>query len=254
MGGTVLLTSAGQSLISVTRGAAAGPFGESEKAILGPLLPHLRQAALVHGELGFLRSQLATFTAHLDRYPHAFLLTDGEGRVLYANSAARDLVELRDGIAMDRNRISLMAWRENTSFLESVRSIASGRDRSVRRVEAARPSGKNPYRLMLMPAEVSRMVPLGVSVPSVSVVIADSDHRPEPDLAVLGELFSLTPAEARVASRLAQGCNVEEMAAEAGISVATVRTHVKRILAKTSTDRQGELIALILRSVPFLHQ
>jgi hypothetical protein len=32
--------------------------------------------------------------------------------------------------------------------------------------------------------------------------------------------------------------------------VETVRTHVKRLLSKTGTDRQGELIALILRSVP----
>jgi len=254
MGGTILLTSTGQSLISVTRGATAGPFGESEKAILRPLLPHLRQAALIHGELGFLRSQLAAFTGHLDRYPHAFLLTDGEGRVLYANSAAREFMELRDGLAMDRNRISLPATRDNAVFLAALRAIASGRDVSVRRLEVSRPSGRTPFRLMLMPAEVSRVVPLGVSVPTVTVVIADSEHRPEPDLAVLCELFSLTPAEARVAAKLVQGRNVEEIAAEAGISVATVRTHIKRTLAKTSTYRQGELIALILRLVPFLRQ
>jgi DNA-binding CsgD family transcriptional regulator len=34
-------------------------------------------------------------------------------------------------------------------------------------------------------------------------------------------------------------------------SIDTVRTHVKRILSKTSTTRQGELISLVLRTAPF---
>jgi DNA-binding CsgD family transcriptional regulator len=92
---------------------------------------------------------------------------------------------------------------------------------------------------------------LGISLPAVAVLIIDSEAQSEPDLAILRELFSLTPAEARVAGRLVLGLSVKEIAAEARISVETVRTHVKRILSKTSTDRQGELISLMLRSVPF---
>jgi hypothetical protein len=82
VGGVILITRTGQSIITCHRGAEAGPFGEKEKSILRPLMPHLKRAALLHGELGSLRRQLATFTGHLDRYPYAFLLTDPERRVL----------------------------------------------------------------------------------------------------------------------------------------------------------------------------
>jgi DNA-binding CsgD family transcriptional regulator len=43
---------------------------------------------------------------------------------------------------------------------------------------------------------------------------------------------------------------VEEVAAKLNISIETVRTHVRRVLSKTATNRQGELIALVLRTVP----
>jgi DNA-binding CsgD family transcriptional regulator len=102
-----------------------------------------------------------------------------------------------------------------------------------------------------MPVQASGVVPLGVSLPAVTVLIVDRDSQSEPDLAVLRELFSLTPAEARVAGKLVVGRSVEEIASEAGISIETVRTQIKRVLSKTGTDRQGKLISLILRSIPF---
>jgi DNA-binding CsgD family transcriptional regulator len=251
IGGTILLTNAGQSTIATTRGAKDGPFGESENAILLALMPHLKRAALLHGELGSMRSQLATFTGHLDRYPHAFLLTDAERRVLYANTAAREFVESRDGLVMEAGRISLLSSKQDKVFRETIGILASGRDAPVRWLEVPRPSSGKPYRLMLMPVHASGVVPLGVSLPTVSVLIVDSESRAEPDMATLRELFSFTPAEARIAGKLVLGRNLEEIADEAGISVETVRTHIKRVLSKTATDRQGELISLILRSVPF---
>jgi len=102
---------------------------------------------------------------------------------------------------------------------------------------------------MLMPVEASGAIPLGILQPTVAVVVVDSKSQAEPDLVVLSQLFSLTRAEARIAGRLAMGRSVDEIAAEARLSVGTVRTHVKRIMSKTATVRQGELISLILRSV-----
>jgi DNA-binding CsgD family transcriptional regulator len=251
MGGTILVTGTGRSLITATRGAGAGPFGEPEQPILRALMPHLRQAAILHGEWGLVRARLDTFTGHLDRYRHAFLLIDAERRVLYSNDAARELTDARDGLAIEAGRILLRSPKEDAEFRAAARTIASARDAStMHRVEVSRPSGRNPFRLVLMPAHASGGVPLGVSQPTITVLIADSESEAEPDQSLLRELFSLTRAEARIAGKLALGRSVEEIATEAGTSVATVRTHVKRIMAKTGTERQGQLISLVLRSVP----
>lgn len=212
----------------------------------------MRRAVLLHTELSSQRTQLATFTGHLDRYPHAFLLTDAEGRVLYANKAAREIADSKDGIAIDAGGISMWSAQQNIVFREALGVAASGREASMRRLEVPRPSGKQPYRMMLMPVQGSGWSPLGVSLPAVTVLIVDSESQPGLDPAVLQELFSLTPAEARVTGQLALGRSVEEIAAEAFVSVETVRTHIKHILSKTATERQGELISLILRSTSFL--
>ncbi len=250
MGGTVLATDAAQSLIIAVRGAVAGPFGEFEKGVLRPLMPHLRRAALLHGELHSLRRQLAMFTAHLDRYSHAFYLTDQAARLLYVNAAGRELGALRDGLVIDNSRFTIMSASDNAVLQRAIAEISARRGAPLRRILASRPSHSEPYRLILMPVGESGMIPLGVSVSTVSILVVAPGLHAEPDVPVLRELFLFTPAEARVAGKLALGRSVEEIAAETRVSVETVRTHLKRILAKTGTVRQGELISLILRSVP----
>jgi len=61
----------------------------------------------------------------------------------------------------------------------------------------------------------------------------------------LGDLFGLTRAESAVAAALGRGAAPDEIAADLGIGLATVRSHLKRILAKTGTHRQAEAVALL---------
>jgi len=58
-------------------------------------------------------------------------------------------------------------------------------------------------------------------------------------------LFDLTPTEARVARSLASGKTVEDIASDGGVSLNTVRTHVRGVLAKTGCSRQVEVVALL---------
>ena len=70
--------------------------------------------------------------------------------------------------------------------------------------------------------------------------------RPQaPPVELVQSLFDLTPAEARVARSLASGKTVEAIATEGGVSLNTVRTHVRHVLAKTGCERQAEVVALL---------
>jgi DNA-binding CsgD family transcriptional regulator len=109
------------------------------------------------------------------------------------------------------------------------------------------------YRLLLLPIPSVGAVPLGISQPAVAIMIIDVETAVRPEPSALQELFSLTPAEIRVVSLLVEGQSLEEIAAELGISFETVRSHLRSVFSKTATNRQGELIALVLRSVPFEH-
>ncbi len=74
----------------------------------------------------------------------------------------------------------------------------------------------------------------------------DSHRLAHPEL--LGMLFDPTPTEARGAAEVANGRSLDEVAGELGIAIGTVRWHVKRIMSRTDTHRQAELVRVILRS------
>ncbi len=250
MGGVILASQADRSIISAHRGQAAGPFGEAEKSILRLLMPHLKQAAVLHGELGSLRRRVATFTAHLERYPNAFLLTDAGRRVLYSNKAARAIFSDQDGLCVRKGRIAATVARCDRELASAMEGLTAP-SAPLRRLEISRPSRRKPYRMLLMPMNDSRpLVPLGIAVPAVSIILIDTAAS-WPDPQVLREFFQFTPAEARVCARLTFGQSAEEIAAESKTSIETVRTHIKRIFTKTATTRQSELVSLVLRSVAF---
>lgn len=66
-----------------------------------------------------------------------------------------------------------------------------------------------------------------------------------PDTHLIRALFDLSPAEAKVASGIAQGHSVENIAMAAGVSRETVRTQVKAVQMKTGAGRQSEIAALL---------
>ena len=64
---------------------------------------------------------------------------------------------------------------------------------------------------------------------------------------ILSEAFSLTTAEAKVASFISAGLSPTEIADMLQVSRETVRNQIKAIFAKTGTHRQSRLVALVSR-------
>ena len=249
-GCAILRTAEGMSLLTVTRSKGAGAYTEQELAVMRPLIPHLQRAVRLHGELCSLRSQVAAFDNLLDLYPQAFLLTDSDCGVLYANRCAREQAERGDGFTIESGRLVLRSRRSGNALVEAVRQATSGGRFELRRLNA-QGTGPHPYRLLLMPVSGSRPGLLGVAQPAVAILAMDLNSGPRADPAMLGELYSLTPAEARFTSCLVSGFSVEEISEQLGVTRETSRTHLRRVLSKTQTRRQGELISLVLRSIPF---
>lgn len=79
------------------------------------------------------------------------------------------------------------------------------------------------------------------------LVLTDMLQKHEPDGDVIRVAFSLTQAEARLATALAAGSSLEEMAQEFGVSYATLRSQLRSIFSKTGTKRQGQLVAYLNR-------
>jgi DNA-binding CsgD family transcriptional regulator len=80
------------------------------------------------------------------------------------------------------------------------------------------------------------------------VLLTDLEEAPPPPNTVtIQRVFGLTPAEARLAGRIAAGENLNECAEAEGITRETARSRIKAIFEKTGTRRQTELALLIAR-------
>ncbi len=67
-------------------------------------------------------------------------------------------------------------------------------------------------------------------------------------------LYSLTHSEAELVRLLSQGNSLEEAAEVRGVSINTIRSHLRNIFLKTDTRRQGDLVRLVLTGVAPLRE
>jgi DNA-binding CsgD family transcriptional regulator len=102
---------------------------------------------------------------------------------------------------------------------------------------------KRPVILRTLPVHGAARTPfLGARV---LLTLSSLEPRPWSNVAALTGAFGLTPAEARVASLIADGISPEQAAETLGISPITARNQLKAIFGKTDTHRQSELVALL---------
>lgn len=82
--------------------------------------------------------------------------------------------------------------------------------------------------------------------PVVALFFCHTGRNEPTPIKALEALFQLTPMESRVAWSFAQGMRAEEIAKAFNISMTTVAFHKRNIFQKTHTNRQADLIALLL--------
>lgn len=78
-----------------------------------------------------------------------------------------------------------------------------------------------------------------------SRLVSALNDLPVPSGQLLQEYFDLTLAEVKLAQGLARGSSLEEAARQLNIKMSTARTQLASIFAKTDSQRQGKLIAIL---------
>jgi DNA-binding CsgD family transcriptional regulator len=205
--------------------------------LLNRLRPHLARAASLSSEVRL--AQVGSLVDALNMIGVAVALLDAKGQVV---SASQQFAAAFDDLLLDlRSRLCLTdpaGDRRLAKALTLLGKTGRGQSIAVRNRE-----GFGCGVLHLLPAR-NEARDLFANVATFAV-LSRPENRQIPGADVIGALFDLTPAEARVARQVAQGRSPIEIAGELGISAETARSHLKRVFAKTSTNRQSELAALI---------
>jgi DNA-binding CsgD family transcriptional regulator len=234
--------------ISLARPWASGPFTSEELAFARALMPHLQRVATLHAHVEGTTAIARTAIDALDGAQAPLLLLDANGRLVHASAEADRLLHEADGLSAGRDGLRA-ATPALSARLRAILARAAG-SRYAPGVSGAlhlrRPSGKPDLVVVAIPAR-SRSFGPHIGRAAVILQITDPLARVRPDPAILADAFDLTPSEAMLAADLLFGLSVGEAAAKRGRSVATVRTHLASLLAKTGTARQSDLVRLLSR-------
>lgn len=189
-----------------------------------------------------LESLVATF----DRMSQNIFVCSGEGRVLASTPGGAALLAAGDRLTGIGGRLNARIWRAESRLSEA---IANGCN--VLKSVATLPvvvhdaQGERPLVLEVIPVPHMAYGLWGSAV--VLVVAREPDAaRAAARLARLGAAtFGFTPAEQAVARDLLAGRSPTEAAEALGITVGTVRVHVRNIYAKADVRNQLAFAALM---------
>lgn len=252
--------------VSVARRLGSPDYDAADMAALQVLVPHLAAALKVRARLGEARLHAANAYAVLDRVDAGVILVDAQARVHFANTRAAALVSEADGLSVTSGGLvaarpdETRRLRRAIAFVARLSAKVSLSDTAGAIVRSATEAAASRLRLSrpsLRPKLVVSVVPLGRGGLNgdcgpelqVAVFVAEPDGPVDISASALAELFELTPREAAIAVRLAQGADLAEIARELVIGLGTVRNHLKRVFDKTGTNRQSHLVRLILRGL-----
>jgi DNA-binding CsgD family transcriptional regulator len=244
MATAITLPTGDNAMFVLSRPTELGPFARAAAARLDALRPHLARGVLISARLQLERARVVSETLALMGIPA--LVFDDLGKVLAANA----LIEATGSVVRWRafDRVALKDKAADALLREAINVTG-----------AEGPTGIRSFPVHDMDAErimVAHVIPVRLSARDVfvrasGVLALTPVTAPEaPPVELVQSLFDLTPAEARVARQLAAGQTVEAIATVSGVSLTTVRTHVRGVLEKTGCHRQGEVVALLSGIAP----
>jgi DNA-binding CsgD family transcriptional regulator len=239
------------AVVVVARGPDAGEFGRTDVAMLARLAPHLRRAVQVNHRLSLSHGVAAATADALDRLPQGTILADASARVLLANRAARVILAAADGLYAGPDGLRADGAAQTDELRRRIARAAlppGGEGSPPGAMAVARRSGRRPLSVMVAPCQREGSWGLARQTPAVLVFVADPERAPVVAADHLCRLYGLTRAEAAVAVAVVRSDGLRAAADALGVTLATVKTHLQHVFSKTGTQRQAELVGVILAS------
>jgi DNA-binding CsgD family transcriptional regulator/GAF domain-containing protein len=234
-------------VLMVTRDHAQPEFESKDGALLKLLVPHMEKALRIRQRLsGEPRLALEA----LDRLNDGVIVLDAHARILVANASARHRLASGDGLFSCSDGLRTLS-NDQTQTLRGMIGQAATRTFDPRDVAgdliAIRRPTKRPLSVLVAPISTDGHA---LRMPGCAAIlfIIDPEETPLTLPQHLISLYGLTRMEAKVAVSVLESENLVTVAEKLGIGHATVKTHIHNVFAKTNTQRQAELVRLILKS------
>ncbi len=244
---------AGESVVylSCLRPREARAFSEREGVVLETLFPHIQRALGLYATLSQRQANQKGLETSLDAFGHAVFGLNGAGKVVFQNAKAETLLRAADGLRLHEGKLDAAGAGQSAVLRQLIAdAVATGCSKGTYAggsVLLRRRGEAGSLRVTVSPFLASSE--FGTPRLAALVFVGGENDTAGRRSSALRMLYGITPSEERVADLLLAGLPVREIAERLGITQETSRFHVKRLLAKTGTAKQAELIRLML-SIP----
>jgi DNA-binding CsgD family transcriptional regulator len=260
--------------VTVHRTKAKGHATPAEVERFSLLFDHLERALELEFRLSLDRAIVASLATQDATGTAGCIFLDKNNRAVFVNQVASDIAARNDGFALradgpaalagtDTSRLraliadctaattvngaggAMRLPRLESGGLESGGLESGGLETGGFETGTRRETGRD-YLVTVSPLHTRRYGPLTDLGPAVRVLIVDPDQERAVDQSMLRQLYGLSPAEAALAARLADGETLQTVARARGITQGTARSYLEHIFHKTATNRQSGLVKLLL--------
>lgn len=209
-------------------------------------------------QLSRLRARrCAALEEALNRSDDGVVLISRSTNILFANEAAEAIMASGQGIRRVNDSIRATSLADSVNLqltLEHVVAAAvegSGAHPVGGQVLALRRRAGPPLLALVIPSETPPLEPTDAAA---VMYLADPKLDPGRMLLPICQVYRLSPVETALAGHLVAGRSLSVAAQAMKVKEPTARTYLKNIFIKTSTNRQAELVALLLGSLVHVKQ
>jgi DNA-binding CsgD family transcriptional regulator len=192
-------------------------------------------------------AEAAMLADTLDGLGAGLILVDAGGRIVHANAAGHVLLAAGDVLGAVEGILAAGDPEANQLLCEVFAAAGTSDACSAKAIAVpfVAPGGGR-YVVHVLPLASGVRRRAGASYPAVAALLV---HRAALDtratVNVIARAFRLTPRELRVLLGIVEAGGVPETAEALGIAETTVKTHLRRLYAKTATSRQADLVKLV---------
>lgn len=226
--------------LAMLRSHKDGPATPEQQDLFTRVVGYAQAAVRIQAELASQGAKLVAGT--MEAMDLAAFVLDGSAAVRAMTPLAECLLIERKGVRLADGHLIATVPAERPLLDQAIAYALDCEDR-------------HSYRTLLLKTGADGAEPLVLSLMTLPsqpwsmhfrprvIAVAKRQRARAGRVALLGRAFDLTPAEARVALLIADGKSRAEIAADRGVSVATVLTQIKSIFMKTGVTREGALVA-----------
>jgi DNA-binding CsgD family transcriptional regulator len=234
--------------LSLWRDGTSGSEGWPAMDRLRLLASHLRRAVQVRKFVDRHAAEAATLGDTLDGIGPGIFFVNADAHILEANANGRAMLEQGTLVREHGGRLIPADRDAEQGLAEIFCGFESGNPASIVQSASVLLSARTsePFVARVLPLiEGARRRTDNAYTAVAAVFVQKASFDLPSSREVIARTYKLTPTELRVLLAIVDVGGVPKVSEAMGISASTVKTHLRRLFAKTGTDRQADLVKLV---------